>query len=590
MMRILVQAVLTVSLVFWAFVMPATAQSADDIVWVQIEAQPSLRTATQSAQNYARDLEDVNGFSLGGGWYGIALGPYRRSDAEQVLNRYRQDRLIPSDSFLALSSSLRQQFWPVGANVLSRGVIEAPITTTQAQPETVQDEVVLVPVVTTEPADETPAEAQRSEQALSREDRFELQRLLQWAGFYNAAIDGSFGRGTRNSMAAWQEANNYDVTGILTTVQRAALLNQYNAVLDGLGLELVRDETAGIEIKMPTAEVAFDKYESPFARYKSVGDVKAQVLLISQPGDQTTLFGLYDIMQTLDIVPLDGPRERKDTSFTLVGENALVVSESRVRLENGHIKGFLLYWPAGDEVRRSRLISQMDKSLVLLDAVLDPNAGSNEDQAIDLVAGLAIRKPLIARSGFYVDDLGTVVTTTDVVQSCSRITLDDQYEAEVLSTTQDGIAILTPKDALAPLNVAEFSTQTPRLKSEIAMAGYSYEGILDGPSITYGTLSDIRGLRGEEELDRLALATLPGDAGGPVLDATGGVFGMLLPALQGGGQLPDDVSFSLDRDAVQAALTASGKAVRTSTSSTQMAVEDISERARGMTVLVSCWQ
>ena len=62
---------------------------------------------------------------------------------------------------------------------------------------------------------------------------------------------------------------------------------------------------------MPTAAVAFDKYESPFAHYGSTNEIGAQLYLISQPGDQSTLFGLYDIMQTLEIVPLDGPRERK---------------------------------------------------------------------------------------------------------------------------------------------------------------------------------------------------------------------------------------------------------------------------------------
>ena len=108
--------------------------------------------------------------------------------------------------------------------------------------------------------------------------------------------------------------------------------------------------------------------------------------------------------------------------------------------------------------------------------------------------------------------------------------------------------------------------------------------------MTYGTLSDLRGLRGEEQLNRLALAVLPGDAGGPVLDATGGVLGMLLPASNEGAGLPSDVSFSLDRDTVQAALTAAGKTGRVSGSNTQMAAEDISQIARGMTVLVSCWK
>lgn len=603
MIHKILQAVFTLAVVAWAWSLPVSAQSQDDVVWIQIEAQSSLRSGTESARIYADSLEDVNGFALGGGWYGITVGPYTRADAEAVLRAYRRDRVIPRDSFIVVSSTLRQQFWPVGANVLDRGVIAAPETVVEPVTDVAEvaeavvevtpavEPVVAVVVAEPEvPAGETPAEAQRSERALNREAKKDLQRLLQWAGFYNAAIDGSYGRGTRNSMAAWQEANGHAVTGILTTSQRAELLKKYNSILDGLGFEMVRDEAAGIEIMLPTIEVAFEKYESPFAQYKSVGDIGARVLLISQPGDQNTLYGLYDIMQTLEIVPLDGPRERKKNSFVLIGESATMISETRVRLAGGQVKGFTLLWPAGDEERRRRLVGEMDKSLVLLDNVLDPAAGSNDDQAIDLVSGLEIRQPAISRSGFYVDDRGTVVTTSDAVDSCTRITLDEVYEADLVSTTADGIAILAPKDVLAPLNVAGFSAQTPSLNSEIAIAGYSYEGVLGSPSMTYGTLSDLRGLRGEEQLNRLALSVLPGDAGGPVLDSTGGVLGMLLPASKEGAGLPSNVSFSLDRDTVQAALTAAGKTGRTSGSNVQMAAEDISQSARGMTVLVSCWK
>ena len=91
-----------------ASVVSASAQDAP--VWIQIEAQPNLNTATERARDYAADLPDVNGFSLGGGWYGIALGPYARSDAEQVLRVYRSEGVIPRDSYIALSSAFRQQF------------------------------------------------------------------------------------------------------------------------------------------------------------------------------------------------------------------------------------------------------------------------------------------------------------------------------------------------------------------------------------------------------------------------------------------------------------------------------------------------
>ena len=164
-----------------------------------------------------------------------------------------------------MPSNLRQQFWPLGANILDLEVAPAPVET--ETPNIVADEASeadATPVVEAEPAEpsgKTPAEAQRSERALGREEKKDFQRLVQWAGFYNAAIDGSYGRGTRNSMAAWQEANGYEVTSILTTSQRADLLAKYNFILDSLGLEVVRDAEAGIEIMLTKIEVAFDKYE-----------------------------------------------------------------------------------------------------------------------------------------------------------------------------------------------------------------------------------------------------------------------------------------------------------------------------------------
>lgn len=202
---------LSLTLVLWAWAMPAAAQSADEVVWIQIEAQSSLRAGTEAARGYAEILEDVNGFALGGGWYGVALGPYTRVDAETALLSYRRDGLIPRDAFIAESSNLRQQFWPVGVNILDLEVAPAPIEAETQIVDTNEtptaEPTPVIEVELAEPAGETPAEAQRSERALSREEKKDLQRLLQWAGFYSAAIDGSFGRGTRNSMAAWQEAN-----------------------------------------------------------------------------------------------------------------------------------------------------------------------------------------------------------------------------------------------------------------------------------------------------------------------------------------------------------------------------------------------
>jgi S1-C subfamily serine protease/peptidoglycan hydrolase-like protein with peptidoglycan-binding domain len=597
------------------FIAPfAFAQSADDVVWIQVEAQPNLAAATDRARAYSASLEDVNGFALGGSWYGIAVGPYLRDDAELLLRRYRQDGVIPRDSFIQLSDKFQQQFWPVGANVLNIPLI-APIepaapseaqtdeeitqttlppageTLDQEEAPTAEAETTQVPVLPEPPKDETLSEARASERDLDLTAREQLQIALKWAGFYNASIDGAFGRGTRGSMADWQEANGYEATGVLTTLQRADLIGQYNAVLEGLGLQTVRNADAGIEMVMPTKVVTFDRFEPPFAHYNGTGDIDARVLLISQAGDQDTLFGLYDIMQTLEIVPEEGPRDRKSNSFELIGEDGRIVSQTQVSLENGEIKGFTLIWPAGDEDRRRRVIAEMTKSFSRLPGTLDAAAGSGDRQAVDLVSGLQIRSPKISRSGFFIDGRGTVATTSEAVQSCGRLTLDDETELDVLvDDTASGISLLKPRVALSPLDVAAFNTVPPRLQSEIAVAGFPYEGVLGSATVTYGTLADVRGLQGEENIARLALSARSGDAGGPILDSDGRVLGMLLPRANGARELPEDVAFAVEAKVIADLAQRAGVSVDTTVASTAIKPHDLREKAKGMTVLVSCWE
>jgi len=575
-------------LIFSIFMaLPAMAQQP---VWVQIEAQRTLTGAQDAARGYAANgVDDVTGFALPGGWYGIALGPYAPEDANSQLLTLRRAGLIPSDSYIVDGTRFRTQYWPVGATAQTAPV---EVETTTTQPEVaVQPEPLPEPDPIQTP-DETLREAQSSEQALDRDQKRLLQIALQWAGFYEGAIDGLYGRGTRRSMLAWQEANNHEATGVLTTGQRAELLRSYNSILDGMGLQLVRDDATGIEMQIPTGVVEFAEYEPPFARFDASGDVAAQVLLISQPGDQTRLFGLYEILQTLAIVPPEGARNRRDRSFEIEGIDRNVHSYTSVRLEGGLIKGFMLVWPAGDDERRRRVLGEMQASFATVDGVLDPAiARPDEDQAIDLIAGLEVRKPILDRSGFFINRAGDVLTTAEAVGECTSITLGLEHEASVVHQDASlGLVVLRPTNALAPPAVAEFQTGVPRLNAEIAVAGFPYGNVLTTPALTFGQLADIRGLNGEDEVKRLTIFAQPGDAGGPVYDNGGAVLGMLLPKVQTNGQsLPPEVSFSVDADQIVSSLEAAGLDVVTTDSVAYMTPELLTLFAADMTVLVSCW-
>nr|WP_309503659.1 serine protease [uncultured Roseovarius sp.] len=571
-------------------------------VWVQIEAQPSLNAINEALQRRSGELQDVNGFYLGSGWYGVALGPYPPQEAQRVLATLRSQGRIPRDSYIAGADDFERQIWPVGVDQLTASAAVVPALPEDPQVQTLAEGTDTTD--TTEPTvaevqpepepeivDETPREARASESRLSRDEKAALQVALKWSGHYAGAIDAAFGAGTRRSMAAWQADNGHEETGILTTRQRAQLLGQYNAVLNGMGLAMVSDPQIGIEMIVPTGVVKFSRYEPPFAHFDASGDIPARVLMISQEGNQDTLFGLYDIMQTLRIVPQNGPRERNSNSFTLIGESATMISHTEVTLKDGQIKGFTLVWPAGDEERRTRILSEMQKSFTRISGVLDPAAGYNEEQSIDLISGLEIRKPILSRSGFYVDASGTVITTSEVVANCGHITIDDEYDAEIAAQYDAlGIVVLRPTVALAPMNVAAFRQGAPRLKSDVAVAGFSYGGVLGAPSLTYGEVAELRGLNGEPGLNRLELVALDGDAGGPVFDTGGGVLGMLLPRTEGGRQLPDGVSFAADSEALQRVLKEAGVRVSVAVDAGAIPPAELTDRANGMTVLVSCWE
>jgi hypothetical protein len=171
------------------------------------------------------------------------------------------------------------------------------------------------------------------------------------------------------------------------------------------------------------------------------------------------------------------------------------------------------------------------------------------------------------------------------------VTLGDSVEARVTASDDAlGVALLSPDEALVPIRFARLQSGAPRLQSDIAVAGFPYGDALSQPALTYGRLSDLRGLGGEENLTRLALVAEDGDTGGPVFDATGSVLGVLLPRETGGArQLPPEVSFATDAGALATFLSQNGVNAAASDAVDPVAPEDLTVLAADLTVRVSCW-
>ncbi len=574
----------------------AGASAAQDMRWIQIEAQPSLLEAETRARIYAQEFPDTQAHSIGSGWYAITLGPLPEDKADLRMSQLRARAAIPRDSFLATGANYRQRIYPIGP---------APAAVTAAQTfeaEVIQEDATQVTVVETaeraapEQAspeqsitvpDETLSEARESEGLLSPDEKMDLQRYLQWAGYYNSTIDASFGRGTRRSMAAWQTDNGHEDTGVLTTAQREKLRAQYFAIFAGLGLETHRDLEAGISIDLPKEVVAFDAYAAPLAHFKSQdASSPAQIFLISAAGNRGDLAAIYGVLPTLSIVPMNIEKSLNKDRFVITGAGTSTRAFITASHKGGEIKGFGLIWPNQNEEQFDRLVAHMRKSFETFPGTLDPSLSVAINDS-ETEFGVAIRKPAFVKSAVFVSDQGHAMTDTSNLENCSALTIGGTYDAEIIARSETGAGLLSPKSEFNPISYAKLGDAV-RKGDKTFLSSYPYGGRLGLASVTQATVIETTDLSGNAEKFRLDFLAEPGDLGGAVLDQSGNLTGILVSRDDTGRILPNNVNFAAATDALASMMQSAGLRFRTGKTNR---LDDVALIASAQNILtpIECW-
>jgi len=574
----------------------AGASAAQDMRWIQIEAQPSLLEAETRARIYAQEFPDTQAHSIGSGWYAITLGPLPEDEADLRMSQLRARAAIPRDSFLATGANYRQRIYPIGP---------APAAVTAAQTfeaEVIQEEATQVSVVETAESaapeqaspeqsitvpDETLSEARESEGLLSPDEKMDLQRYLQWAGYYNSTIDASFGRGTRRSMAAWQTDNGHEDTGVLTTAQREKLRAQYFAIFAGLGLETHRDLEAGISIDLPKEVVAFDAYAAPLAHFKAQdASSPAQIFLISAAGNRGDLAAIYGVLPTLSIVPMNIEKSLNKDRFVITGAGTSTRAFITASHKGGEIKGFGLIWPNQNEEQFDRLVAHMRKSFETFPGTLDPSLSVAINDS-ETEFGVAIRKPAFVKSAVFVSDQGHAMTDTSNLENCSALTIGGTYDAEIIARSETGAGLLSPKSEFNPISYAKLGDAV-RKGDKTFLSSYPYGGRLGLASVTQATVMETTDLSGNAEKFRLDFLAEPGDLGGAVLDQSGNLTGILVSRDDTGRILPNNVNFAAATDALASMMQSAGLRFRTGKTNR---LDDVALIASAQNILtpIECW-
>lgn len=578
--------------------------------WIQIESKNNIRETRDRARFFAQNLPNAKAFQTASGWYAIVVGPYGAAEAVAELARLKSQNRVPGDSFISDGASFRGQLWPLSTNSGATTTAEAPATeaTTTTAPDTTTT-VEPTTIAASEPAqtdtstpaaqtgpipDEDLTATKRLERTWNSEQKKLYQTYMVWTGDYNAAIDGSYGRGTRAAIKGFQTREGYQDTGYLTEGQANLLKTRYDTTIARIGLEPLRDLDAGVEISYPANLVEFGRFEPPFVHYKPKADSRVKMMLISQTGGRDMLTGLYDIMSTFDYIPPDGYRKKKRNWFVLSGRNDTVVSYTYARTKGGIIKGFTLIWPPKLDTEMQPLATAMYNSFTPLDAyVLDETLGYGQsaDQPVDLTSGLDTAAPDFAATGFIINAEGVVLTDANTVKACKRVTIGDGRELSVVDgPTKLGLAVLRPKKPFSPKSYALFSDEAVDLGAAISIAGFSFPDVMERATLNYGTITDTNGLSGDNKALRVSAFLEHGDAGGPVLDDRGAVIGMDLKKPSADMGLPEYVNFALKSGEIVALLDQYQLTYGTSRAFDPVVPEDLAYMASNFTVKVSCWK
>ncbi len=136
-----------------------------------------------------------------------------------------------------------------------------------------------------------------------------------------------------------------------------------------------------------------------------------------------------------------------------------------------------------------------------------------------------------------------------------------------------------------------------RAGDDIVVTGFPYYGlVLSDINVSKGIVSALSGRSDDRRTIQITAPIQPGNSGGPVLDNSGNVVGVVVGKLdaikiaKATGSLPENVNFAISEGTARAFLDAHSVPYKTARSNRTMPTADIAAKAKGYTVLIECWK
>jgi S1-C subfamily serine protease len=173
----------------------------------------------------------------------------------------------------------------------------------------------------------------------------------------------------------------------------------------------------------------------------------------------------------------------------------------------------------------------------------------------------------------------------------------DQESARIVATdAESDLALL--KLPASNINAAKLRAgPSVRPADHVVVVGYPYYGELSNfPSVTLGSVTRLSGLGDDTRFMQLSAQVQPGNSGGPVLDLSGNVVGVVVGTLsvldlaEASGAIPQNINFAIKSRTLESFLESKFVSYETASPNEMKSQADVAESAFPYTLVVECYQ
>jgi S1-C subfamily serine protease len=203
-------------------------------------------------------------------------------------------------------------------------------------------------------------------------------------------------------------------------------------------------------------------------------------------------------------------------------------------------------------------------------------------------------------TGFVISATGQIITNHHVVDGCTgdihgNLSGEPATTLRLVSSDASNDLALLQGPAGSFKDFARIRDRAIRSGDSVVAIGYPFHGLLTSDfTVTTGIVSSLSGILNDTRYLQISAAVQPGNSGGPLLDTSGQIVGMVaakinaLKFVRATGNIPENINFAIKTGAIRDFLDNSVVAYQTAEPKGELKTAEIAGAARAYTLLISC--